>query len=74
MMSFQSFSQKQNTKTTKQSALQNKIQELKKDQKAGVLDQNISIYAENESLSTVIERICNYLHLDYSYNSDLIVG
>ena len=71
---FQSFSQKQNTKTTKQSALQNKVQELKKDQKAGVLDQNISIYAENESLSTVIERICNYLHLDYSYNSNLIEG
>jgi hypothetical protein len=74
MMSFQAFSQKQNTKTTKQSALQNKVQELKKDQKAGVLDQNISIYAENESLSTVIERICNYLHLDYSYNSNLIEG
>jgi len=71
---YQSFSQKQNTKTSKQNSVQNKVQELKKDQKAGVLDQNISIYAENESLSTVIERICNYLHLDYSYNSNLIEG
>lgn len=70
----QSFSQKQNTKTPKQSTIQNKAQELKKDQKADVLDQNISIYAENESLSNVIERICNYLHLDYSYNSSLIEG
>jgi len=25
-----------------------------------VLDQNISIYADNESLSSIIERICNY--------------
>jgi len=70
----QSFSQKQNTKTPKQSTIQNKAQELKKDQKADVLDQNISIYAENESLSNVIERICSYLHLDYSYNSSLIEG
>ena len=70
----QSFSQKQNTKTSKQSTIQNKAQELKKDQKADVLDQNISIYAENESLSNVIERICSYLHLDYSYNSSLIEG
>jgi len=71
---FQSLSQKQNTKGTKQNSVQNKVQELKKDQKADVLDQSISIYAENESLSTVIERICNYLHLDYSYNSNLIEG
>ena len=70
---FLSFSQKQNTKTPK-STIQNKVQELKKDQKTGVLDQNISIYAENESLSNVIERICSYLHLDYSYNSNLIEG
>lgn len=69
----QSFSQKQNSKA-KQSTIQNKVQELKKDQKADVLDQNISIYAENESLSNVIERICSYLHLDYSYNSSLIEG
>ena len=73
-MPFQSFSQNQKTKGTKQSIIQNKVQELKKEQKASVLDQNISIYAENESLSTVIERICNYLHLDYSYNSNLIEG
>ena len=74
LLPVQSFSQKQNTKTPKQSTIQNKAQELKKDQKADVLDQNISIYAENESLSNVIERICSYLHLDYSYNSSLIEG
>ena len=68
------FSQKQNPKDTKQDVIKNKVQELKKDQKASVLDQNISIYAENESLSNVIERICSYLHLDYSYNSNLIEG
>ena len=71
---FRSFSQNQKTKGTKQSVIQNKVQELKKEQKASVLDQNISIYAENESLSNVIERICSYLHLDYSYNSSLING
>lgn len=70
----ESFSQKQKPKTAKQGALQNKVQDLKNDPKAKVLDQNISIYAENESLSEVIERICNYLHLDYSYNSDLLSG
>jgi len=70
----QSFSQKQNPKTTKQGTLQNKVQDLKNNQKASVLDQNISIYADNESLSEVIQKICNYLHLDYSYNSDLIEG
>lgn len=64
------YSQKQKPKTTKQGNLQNKVQDPKND----VLDQNISIYAENESLSEVIEKICNYLHLDYSYNSDLIEG
>lgn len=70
----QSFSQKQNPKTTKQGTVQSKVQDLKNGQKASVLDQNISIYAENESLSEVIEKICSYLHLDYSYNSDLIEG
>ena len=58
----------------KQSARQNTKQEQKDDQTPNVLDQNISIYAENESLSNVIERICNYLNLDYSYNSKLIEG
>ena len=64
------YSQKQKPKTSKQGNLQNKTL----DPKSAVLDQNISIYAENESLSEVIEKICNYLHLDYSYNSDLIAG
>lgn len=40
--------------------------------KTQALDQNISIYAENEPLSDIIEKICNYLDLDYSYNSNLI--
>jgi len=70
---FQSFSQKQKPKTAKQS-IQAKTPATKNDPNAGVMDQNISIYAENESLSNVIERICNYLHLDYSYNSSLIEG
>ncbi len=37
-----------------------------------VLDQNISIYAEDEPLSDVIAKICKYLDLDYSYNSNII--
>jgi hypothetical protein len=39
-----------------------------------VLDQNISIYAEDEPLSDVIEKICNYLNLDYSYNASIVAG
>jgi len=58
----------------KQSSRQNTVQEQEIDQTPNILDQNISIYAENESLSTVIERICKYLNLDYSYNSKLIEG
>ena len=37
-----------------------------------VLDQNISIYAEDEPLSDVIEKICKYLDLDYTYNSKIV--
>jgi hypothetical protein len=37
-----------------------------------VLDQNISIYAEDEPLDDVIEKICKYLNLDYSYNSQIV--
>lgn len=40
--------------------------------KSQVLDQNISIYAEDEPLSDIIEKICNYLNLDYSYNSNIV--
>ena len=58
----------------KQSARQNTKQEQKNDQTPNVLGQNISIYAENESLSNVIKRICKYLNLDYSYNSKLFEG
>lgn len=46
-------------------------QEQKKSQ---VLDQNISIYAENEPLSSIIEKICNYLNIDYSYNAEIVSG
>jgi len=45
-------------------------QETKKANPA--LDQNISIYAKDEPLSGVIEKICKYLNIDYSYNSQLI--
>lgn len=39
-----------------------------------VLDQNISIYAEDEPLSDIIEKICKYLNLDYSYNAQIVSG
>lgn len=58
----------------KQVQRQNTVQEQEIDQTPNILDQNISIYAENESLATVIQRICDYLKLDYSYNSKLIEG
>jgi predicted aspartyl protease len=58
----------------KQFPRQNTVQEKGIDQTPNILDQNISIYAENESLATVIQRICDYLNLDYSYNSKLIEG
>jgi hypothetical protein len=38
------------------------------------LDQNISIYAEDEPLSDIIEKICKYLNLDYSYNANIVAG
>lgn len=70
---FFAYSQKQEPKsTTRQSNLSK--QGSADDRTKDVLNQNISIYAENESLSNVIERICNYLKLDYSYNSKLIEG
>lgn len=39
------------------------------DERGQALDQNISIYAEDEPLSSVIEKICDYLDIDYKYNS-----
>jgi predicted aspartyl protease len=39
-----------------------------------VLDQNISIVAENEPLEDVIEKICKQFKLDLDYNSKLIRG
>ncbi|MFW6370780.1 MAG: aspartyl protease family protein [Bacteroidota bacterium] len=38
------------------------------------LDQNISIYAEDEPLSNIIEKICDYLNIDYSYNAGIVEG
>lgn len=74
-MPFETFSQKQvPKKSAKQSTKQVSKQGSKEDQTKNVMDQNISIYAENESLSHVIERICDYLKLDYSYNSKLLDG
>jgi hypothetical protein len=63
--------QKQKAKTTKPTTVQGKAQSSKNER---ILDQSISIYAENESLSEVIAKICKYLNLDYSYNSELISG
>lgn len=50
------------------------MKQFAQEQKKGstVLDQNISIYAEDEPLSGVIEKICKYLKIDYSYNSKLV--
>lgn len=48
------------------------IQEFQKDLTPSVLDQNITIFAENEPLTKVIQRICNYLKIDYKYNSGLL--
>lgn len=39
-----------------------------------ILDQNISIMAENEPLEDVIKKICNQFNLDFDYNSKLIKG
>ncbi len=39
-----------------------------------ILDQNISIVADEEPLSDVIKRICEYFKLDYSYNAKLVEG
>ncbi len=43
-------------------------------EKNQTLDQNISIYAEEEPLSNIIEKICTYLDIDYSYNSKIVEG
>ena len=69
------YSQKRTTKqTTRESQRKNTAQEKRVAQTPNVLSQNISIIAENEPLSKVIERICKSLNLDYSYNSKFIEG
>lgn len=42
------------------------------DTKSAALDQNISISVEDEKLAGVIEKICEYLNLDYKYNSEIL--
>lgn len=39
-----------------------------------ILDQNISILAENEPLEDVIRKICKQFNIDFDYNSKLIKG
>ncbi|MBN1926845.1 MAG: aspartyl protease family protein [Prolixibacteraceae bacterium] len=39
-----------------------------------ILDQSISVYAENEPLEDVIRKICDQFNLDFDYNSKLIKG
>ncbi len=42
------------------------------EKKTEPLDQNISIYAEDEPLSDVIKKICKYANIDYNYNSKIL--
>ncbi|TKG93565.1 PDZ domain-containing protein [Puteibacter caeruleilacunae] len=42
--------------------------------KKNVMNQNISIYAEDEALAKVIEQICDQFNLNYSYNSKILEG
>jgi hypothetical protein len=42
--------------------------------KDNILDQNISIIAENEYLEDVLRKICTQFKLDFDYNSKLIKG
>ncbi len=72
--SYDAYSQNQSPKSSKKNTKEKFVQGSKEDQTSKVLNQNISIYAENEPLEKVIERICDYLKLDYSYNSKLIEG
>jgi len=75
LISTASFGQKKTSKQSAKTSTEYKTtQERKGDQTPNVLEQNISIYAENESLSSVIERICKYLNLDYSYNASMLEG
>ncbi len=41
-------------------------------QSSEALDQNISISVEDEKLSDVVKKICEYLDLDYRYNSEIL--
>jgi hypothetical protein len=47
---------------------------LRAQKNASVLDQNISIIAEDEYLEEVIKKICTQFNLDFDYNSNLIKG
>ena len=52
--------------------LQNKANAQKQPQ--NILDQSISIFAEDEPLEDVIRKICDQFNLDFNYNSKLIKG
>lgn len=43
-------------------------------QAQNILDQSISIFAEDEQLEVVIRKICDQFNLDFDYNSKLIKG
>ena len=74
-ISVSTYGQKKQTKQPAKPTTEYKtVQEFKGDQTPNILDQNISIYADNESIVSVIERICKYLNLDYSYNASLLEG
>ncbi|MDA3929257.1 MAG: aspartyl protease family protein [Prolixibacteraceae bacterium] len=50
------------------------VNPLRAQTQINILDQNISILAENEPLEDVIRNICDQFNLDFNYNSKLIKG
>ena len=49
-------------------------QPIQAQKQINILDQNISILAENEPLENVIRKICDQFNIDFDYNSKLIKG
>lgn len=45
---------------------------IAQEKKTEALDQNISITVEDEAITDVIKKICDYLNLDYKYNSQML--
>ena len=48
------------------------IAPIKAQQAQNILDQNISIFAEDEPLIDVIKKICDQFKIDFDYNSKLL--